>query len=70
MERMSLVEIKRAVTELSPKELAELAAFIRSQDELAWDKEIEEDFSPEGKHHSLLAEIDAAIDEGKGTPFP
>lgn len=67
---MSLAEIKHAVTELSPKELAELAEFIQTQDSLGWDKEIEEDFSPGGKHHGLLAEIDAAIDAGKGTPLP
>jgi len=42
----------------------------QTQDSLAWDKEIEEDFSPGGKHHGLLAEIDAAIDGGKGTPLP
>ena len=64
---MSLAEIKHAVTELSPKEQA---AFIQTQDSLAWDKEIEEDFSPGGKHHGLLAEINAAIDGGKGTPLP
>jgi hypothetical protein len=67
---MSLAEIKHAVTELSPKELAELAEFIQTQDSLAWDKEIEEDFSPGGKHHGLLAEIDAAIEGGQGTPLP
>jgi uncharacterized membrane protein len=67
---MSLAEIKTAVTELSPKELAELTAFILAQDNFAWDQEIEDDFSAGGKHHALLREIDAAIDEGKGTPVP
>jgi len=32
---MSLAEIKDAVTELTPQELAELAAFIQTQDSLA-----------------------------------
>jgi hypothetical protein len=67
---MSLAEIKDAVTELTPQELAELAAFIQAQDSLAWDREIEKDFSPGGKHHALLAEIDAAIDAGDATPLP
>jgi len=40
---MSLAEIKRAVDELSVKELAELAAFIRERDSESWDQQIEED---------------------------
>jgi hypothetical protein len=40
---MSLAEIKSAVDELSVKELAELAAFIRDRDNAAWDQQIEED---------------------------
>jgi hypothetical protein len=67
---MSLAEIKNAVTELSPRELAELVAFIQTQNNLAWDREIETDFSRGGKHHALLAEIDAAIDAGDATPLP
>ena len=66
---MSLAEIKTAVKELSPGELAELAAFIQDQDNLAWDSEIEKDFSPGGKHHGILAEIDAAIDAGDFKPL-
>ena len=67
---MSLAEIKTAVKELSPGELAELAAFIQDQDNLAWDSEIEKDFSPDGKHYGVLAEIDAAIDSGDFKPLP
>jgi hypothetical protein len=67
---MSLAEIKDAVTELTPQELAELAAFIQTQDNLAWDSEIEKDFSPGGKHHGLLTDIDAAIGAGDATPLP
>jgi hypothetical protein len=67
---MSLAEIKKAVTELSPKELAELTAFLNEQDSRAWDNEIEKDFSPGGKHHGLLAGIDAAIDAGDFKPLP
>ena len=64
---MSLAEIKTAVKELSP---GELAAFIQEQDGLAWDSEIEKDFSPGGKHSGLLSGIDAAIDSGDFTPLP
>lgn len=70
LDLMSLAEIKAAVTELTPQELAELAEFLRTQDSLAWDREIEQDFSPGGKHHGLLAQIDAAIDAGETTPLP
>jgi hypothetical protein len=67
---MSLAEIKTAVSELAPQDLAELAAFIREQDSLAWDREIETDFSPGGKHHGVLAEVDAQIDAGDFKPLP
>jgi hypothetical protein len=66
---MSLAEIKNAVAELTPRELAELAAFIQTQDHLAWDRELETDFSPGGKNHGLLSEVDAAIDAGDATPL-
>jgi hypothetical protein len=33
---MSLAEIKTAVDQLSPRELAELASFIRERDNAAW----------------------------------
>ena len=66
---MTLAEIKTAVTELTPKELAELSAFIGKQDNLAWDQEIESDFSSGGKHHALLVGIDAQIDAGNFNPL-
>jgi hypothetical protein len=61
---MSLAEIEKAVDELSPKELTKLAAYITRRDKLAWDQEIEEDFSPGGKHEKTLEKIDAEIDSG------
>ncbi len=67
---MSLAEIEEAVDKLSPRELAKLAAHIAGRDKLAWDKEIEEDFSPEGKHAKALEKIDAEIDAGNFTPLP
>jgi len=67
---MSLAEIEKAVDELSPKELAKLAAYITRRDKLAWDQEIEEDFSPGGKHEKTLENIDAEIDSGNFAPLP
>ena len=54
---MSLAEIKTAVDQLSPKELAELAAFIRERDSAAWDREIDEDFSETGRLRRVLDEV-------------
>jgi hypothetical protein len=68
---MSFAEIKIAVAQLSPQELAELAAFIQLQDGLLVpEPEIEMDFAPAARHHPQLAEIDAAIDAGKIAPLP
>ena len=67
---MSLAEIEKAVATLSPDELTRLAAFIARHDKLAWDKQIEEDFSPGGKHAATLEKLDAEIDAGDFTPLP
>jgi hypothetical protein len=67
---MSLAEIEKAVDELSPKELTKLAVYILRRDKVAWDQEIEEDFSPGGKHEKALERIDAEIDSGNFTPLP
>ena len=67
---MSLAEIEKAVDELSPKELTKLAAYIVGRDRLAWDQEIEEDFSQGGKHEKALERIDAEIESGNFTPLP
>jgi hypothetical protein len=67
---VSLAEIEKAVDELSPKELTKLAAYIVGRDRLAWDQEIEEDFSPGGKHEKALERIDAEIESGNFTPLP
>ena len=54
---MSLAEIKNTVRELSPKELAELAAFISKQDNAAWTGQIEDD-AASGKLDFLFDEAD------------
>ena len=54
---MSLSEIKNAVRDLSPKELAEPAAFISKQDNAAWDKQVEEDAAA-GKLDFLFEEAE------------
>ncbi len=67
---MSLAEIEEAVKELTPEELTRLAAFITRQDKGGWDKQIEEDFSPGGRHAATLQRLDAEIDAGNFTPSP
>jgi len=67
---MSLAEIEEAVDKLSPAELAKLAAHIARRDKLAWDEEIEKDFSPGGKHEKALEKIHAEIDAGNFMPLP
>jgi len=61
---MSLAEIEKAVDELPPRELTKLAAYIARRDKLAWDRELEEDFSPGGKHEKALEKIDAETIQG------
>jgi hypothetical protein len=67
---MSLAEIEEAVDKLSSEDLIKLAAHIARRDKLAWDKEIEEDFSPDGKHENALKKVDAEIDAGNFTLLP
>lgn len=67
---MSLAEIEEAVDKLSPDELAKLAGHIARRDKVAWDEQIEKDFSPGGKHEETLKRIDSEIDSGNFTAFP
>ena len=54
---MSLTEIKSAVRELPPKELAELARFILEQDSAARTRQMQED-AARGKLDFLFAEAE------------
>ena len=67
---MSLAEIKDAVNKLSPAELAELTAFIRAQDNAAWDREIDADFSENGRLRSVADEVRADIRKGRLEELP
>ena len=67
---MSLAKIEEAVKGLNREELAKLAAYIARQDKLVWDEELEQDFSPGGKHSTALEKIDAEIDAGNFRPMP
>ena len=66
---MSLAEIKSAVRELSPKELAELAAFISKENNAAWDAQMEEDASS-GKLDFLFEEAKRERESGQLHDWP
>jgi hypothetical protein len=67
---MSLAEIKKAVTELSPEELAELAAFVQERESGAWDRQIDGDFAEGGRLRRVLEEVRADIRAGQLEELP
>jgi hypothetical protein len=67
---MSLAEIKNAVAELSDAELTELATFIRKREDLAWDQQIDADFSENGRLHAVLEEVRADLKAGRVEELP
>ncbi len=67
---MSLADLKQAVHKLSPPDLAELAAFIREEDNLAWDSQIDKDFAEGGKFSSVLEEVRNDLRAGRVRDLP
>lgn len=61
---MSLAQIKAAVTELSPEELAELASFVLQKDSGVWDRQIDADFAEDGRLSQVLDEVRADLKAG------
>ena len=66
---MSLAEIKSAVRQLSPKELAELTAFVAEQDNAVWSQQIEQDAASR-KLDFLFQEADDERRAGKLRDWP
>jgi len=67
---MSLTEIKTAVDQLSPKEFAELIAFLRERDRAAWDRQIDKDFDEDGRLRPVLDEVRADLHAGRMQDLP
>ena len=67
---MSLTEIKDAVETLSPRELAELASFIREREDAAWDRQIDEDFAENGRLRPVLEEVRKNVRAGRLEELP
>ncbi len=65
---MSVKEVKIAIAQLSPKELAELMAWLEEYHAQIWDKQIEEDLEA-GRLDALLAEVDKEYEAGLGQPL-
>jgi len=66
---MSLTEIKSAVRELPPKELAELARFILEQDNAAWTRQMQK-HAARGKLDFLFAEAEKERPAAKLRDWP
>ena len=67
---MSLAEIKEAVETLSPADLAELAQFIRQRENLTWDRQIDADFSEQGRLRPVLEEVRENLRAGRLQDLP
>ena len=67
---MSLSELKTAVCQLSPQELAELATFIRKRADAARDQEIDADFAEGGRLREVADEVRADARAGKLEDLP
>jgi hypothetical protein len=65
---MSVKEVEIAIAQLSPKELAELMAWLEEYHAQMWDKQIEEDLEA-GRLDALLAEVDKEYEAGLGQPL-
>jgi len=66
---MTVQAIKAAIEQLTEPERRELADWLKELEEVAWDAEMERDFSPGGRGHHLVEKINREIDEGKFTPL-
>jgi hypothetical protein len=69
IDTISLTEIKSAVCDLSPEELAELTAFISEQDNAVWREQMEQD-AASGKLDFLFQEAANERHAGKLRDWP
>ena len=67
---MSLSELKTAVDQLSPPELAELATFVRQREEAGWDRQIDGDFAEDGRLRAVLEEVRADLRTARMEELP
>lgn len=65
---MSVKEIQRAIAQLPPKDLLELASWLADYRHQVWDKQIEDDLEA-GKLDGLLAQVDQECHGGLAKPL-
>lgn len=65
---MSVREIEAAITKLSPRDLAELAAWFADHHNREWDGQIERDLDG-GRLDAFLAEAEAEYEAGQTRPL-
>jgi hypothetical protein len=62
---MTLDAIKEAIQYLPEEERRKLAGWFKKMEELAWDEDLGRHFSPGGRGHPPLIEIQREASEGK-----
>jgi hypothetical protein len=66
---MTVEDIKDAIVHLSEPQRQQLAEWFDEVKEDEWDRQIEKDFSPGGRGHHLLQEVEADIAAGRTKPM-
>ncbi len=66
---MNVEAIKAAIEELPEADRRKLAEWFEELEEQAWNKQIEEDFSPGGRGAPLLAKLQRELAEGETRPM-
>jgi hypothetical protein len=66
---MTVDAIKAAIQQLPEADRRNIADWLEERAEEAWDSQMERDFSPGGRGHHLLEEVNRQIDEGKFAPM-
>ena len=64
---MTIQDIEAAITNLPPKELAELMAWLNEYHARAWDGQIDDDLEA-GRLDGVLAEVDKEYEAGLAQP--
>ena len=66
---MTVEAIKAAIGELTEPERRELANWFDDLEEEAWDAEMERDFSPGGRGHSVVERVNQEIERREFSPL-
>jgi hypothetical protein len=67
---MTIAELKEAIEHLNIEERAQLEALLHPYSPDEWDKEMEKDFSANGRLAWLVKEVDGDIGAGKLQDMP